>query len=185
MIDFTFSTIENVEQRSELQDFYAENYKRFMYIAMQRLNDDEENAADVIQEVFSDIADKPEIFFNVPKAERVTFVDILVRNTAISTFKKEHNRTNILRELDEDMVDESIQIENDALTKFTREELVKYILTLPERQRTVYKLRVITGLSIDEIAEQLEISRETVNWHLKTARKNIRNFIEKGINGNE
>lgn len=184
MIGITFSTITDDVQRNELQVFYAENYKRFMYIAMQKVND-EENAADVIQEVFSDIADKPEIFFNVPKGERVTFVDILVRNTAISTFKKELNRTNKLQELREDIVDESMRIEDDAITKDTREELVKYILTLPEQQRTVYKLRVITGFSISEIAEQLEISIETVNWHLKAARKSIRNFIDERNKCNE
>ena len=100
MIDFILSTIENEEQRSELQIFYAENYKRFVYIALQKVND-ENTAEDVIQEVFSDIADKPDIFFNVPKEERITFVDILVRNTAIGTFKKERNRTSKLEELDE------------------------------------------------------------------------------------
>ncbi len=184
MFDFILSTIENEEQRSELQIFYAENYKRFIYIALQKVND-ENTAEDVIQEVFSDIADKPEIFFNVPKAERITFVDILVSNTAIGTFKKERNRTSKLEELDEELVDESVHIEDDLLAKITREELVKYILTLPERQRTVYKLRIITGLSISDIAAQLEISSETVNWHLKMARKNIRNFLEIGEYVNE
>ena len=184
MIDFILSTIEKEEQRSELQIFYAENYKRFVYIALQKVND-ENTAEDVIQEVFSDIADKPEIFFNVPKAERITFVDILIRNTAIGTFKKERYRTSKLEELDEELVDESVHIEDDLLTKVTREELVKYILTLPERQRTVYKLRVIIGLSISDIAAQLDISSETVNWHLKMARKNIRNFLEKGEYVNE
>lgn len=184
MIDFILSTIENEEQRNELQIFYAENYKRFIYLALQKVND-ENTAEDVIQEVFSDIADKPDIFFNVPKEERITFVDILVRNTAIGTFKKERNRTSKLEELDEELVDESVRIEDDFLAKVTREELIKYILTLPERQRTVYKLRVITGLSISDIAAQLEISSETVNWHLKMARKNIRNFLEKGEYVNE
>ncbi len=184
MLDIAFSTITDDVQRNELQDFYTENYKRFMYIAMQKV-DDEEVAADVIQEVFSYIADKPEKFFNVAEAERVTYVDILVRNIAISTFKKERYRKSKLQKLDEEMADEGVRIEDDAVAKNTHKELVKYILTLPEQQRTVLKLRVITGLSISEIAEQLEISCETVNWHLKMARKNIRNFIKKGINGNE
>lgn len=184
MVDVAFAAIENEEQRNELEIFYAENFKRFMCIAVQKVND-LDIAADVIQEVFSDIADKPEIFFNVPKEERATFVDILVRNTAISTFKKERYRTSKLDELDKDMIDESVRIEDDVIAKNTREELVKYILTLPERQRVVLKLRVITGLSADEIAEQLKISRETVNWHLKKARKSIKNFIEKGTNNGE
>lgn len=184
MIDMTFSTITDDVQRNELQVFYAENYKRFMYIAMQKVND-EENAEDVIQEVFSDIADKPEIFFDVPKEKRVTFVDILVRNTAIGTFKKERHRTSKLQELHENIVDESIRIEDRAVTKNTLDELLEYILTLPEQQRTVYKLRVIIGLSISEIAEQLKISDETVNWHLKIARKNIRNFIDERDKCNE
>lgn len=184
MLDLVLSTITDDVQRNELQAFYTENYKRFMYIAMQKVKN-KECAEDVIQEVFSDIADRPEIFFNVPKAERVTFVDILVRNTAIGTFKKERNRTSMLEELNEELVDESVRIENDLLVKITREELVKYILTLPEQQRTVYKLRVITGLPISDIAAQLKISPETVNWHLKMARKNIRSFLEKGRNVNE
>lgn len=179
MLDVSFSIIADDTERNELQIFYTENYKRFMYIAMQKVKN-KEYAEDVIQEVFSDIADKPEIFFNVPKAERVTFVDILVRNTAIGTFKKEHYRTSKLQELDEEIADESVRIEDDLLAKITREELVKYILTLPEQQRTVYKLRVITGLSISNIAAQMEISPETVNWHLKMARKNIRIFLKKG-----
>lgn len=184
MLNMTFATIEDDVQRNELQVFYAENYKRFIHIAIQKVKN-KDNAEDVIQEVFSDIADKPEIFFNVPKAERVTFVDILVRNTAIGTFKKESYRTSKLQELREDIVDESVRIEDDAITKNIREELVKYILTLPEQQRTVYKLRIITGLSISDIAEQLKISPETVNWHLKMARKNIRNFIDERNKCNE
>lgn len=184
MIDFTFSTITNDVQRNELQVFYVEYYKRFMCIAMQKVKH-KEDAEDVIQEVFSDIADKPEIFFDVPKEKRVTFVDILVRNTAIGTFKKEHHRKSKLQELDENIVDESMQIEESAVTKSTLDELLKYILTLPEQQRTVYKLRVIIGLSILEIAEQLKITDETVNWHLKMARKNIRNFIDERNKYNE
>ncbi len=179
MFDATFSIIEDEDQRNELQIFYADNYRRFIHIAMQKVKSND-NAEDVIQEVFSDIADKPEIFFNVPQGERVTYVDVLVRNTAISTFKKERNRTDRLEELDEEIADESVQIEDEALAKVTREELVNYILTLPERQKAVIELRVIMKISVSEIAERLGVSVETVNWHLKTARKNIRNFIEKG-----
>lgn len=178
MIDAVLLNIENEEQRNELAIFYEKYKKRLYSIALSKIHN-EIDAEDAVQEVFSDIADKPEIFFNVPENERVTFVDILVRNTAISTFKKELNRTSKLEALNEDMVDESARTEDDVITKNAHEELVKYILTLPEKQRVVFKLRVITGLSADEIAEQLKISRETVNWHLKMARKNIRNFIDE------
>lgn len=47
MLDMTFATIEDDVQRNELQVFYAENYKRFMYIAMQKVNDEENVAGGV------------------------------------------------------------------------------------------------------------------------------------------
>lgn len=40
MIDLAFSTITDDVQHNELQVFYSENYKRFMYIAMQKVNDE-------------------------------------------------------------------------------------------------------------------------------------------------
>ena len=98
MVGMTFSTITDDVQRNELQIFYTDNYKRFIYIALQKVQNTLD-AEDVIQEVFSDIADKPEIFFKIPKSQRVTFVDILVRNTAIGAFKKERNRISKLQEL--------------------------------------------------------------------------------------
>ena len=58
------------------------------------------------------------------------------------------------------------------------------IYKLPEQTRKIVLL-TLEGVSNPKIAEQLKISRETVKWHLKTARKNIRNFIDERNKCNE
>ncbi|MCU0646474.1 MAG: sigma-70 family RNA polymerase sigma factor [Gemmatimonadaceae bacterium] len=45
---------------------------------------------------------------------------------------------------------------------------------LPPRQRSIVMLFDVDGLSGAEIAEQLEVSQETVRWHLHQARKTLR-----------
>lgn len=61
MIDAVLLNIENEEQRNELAIFYEKYKKRLYSIALSKIHN-EIDAEDAVQEVFSDIADKPEIF---------------------------------------------------------------------------------------------------------------------------
>ncbi|MCU0634909.1 MAG: sigma-70 family RNA polymerase sigma factor [Gemmatimonadaceae bacterium] len=49
---------------------------------------------------------------------------------------------------------------------------------LPPRQRTIVMLYDVDGLSGAEIAEQLDVTQETVRWHLHQARKTLRPVLE-------
>ena len=50
---------------------------------------------------------------------------------------------------------------------------------LPPATRTVFNLFLWDDFSPSEIASELEISIDTVRWHIKMARKLIRQQIEK------
>ena len=64
------------------------------------------------------------------------------------------------------------------LLQITDEVLEK----LPKQQQVVFRMSRLEGLNYDEIAEQLNISRNTVKNHLVQAVKNIRfHFDKKGI----
>ena len=64
------STIENEEQRSELSVFYQKYYKHLYSIALSKLHN-EFDAEDAVQNAFSQIADKPEKFFEISPNKRV------------------------------------------------------------------------------------------------------------------
>ena len=62
MISVALAILENERQREELSEFYEKYKRRFYAIAFEHVHNQEE-AEDAVQDAFSAIADKPEIFF--------------------------------------------------------------------------------------------------------------------------
>jgi RNA polymerase sigma-70 factor (ECF subfamily) len=63
-----------------------------------------------------------------------------------------------------------ISVSADALENLTFKELVLVIQSLPAMTRTVFNLYVFDGFNHGQIAEQLEISEKTSQWHVHKAR---------------
>jgi RNA polymerase sigma factor (sigma-70 family) len=79
---------------------------------------------------------------------------------------------------------ESIQefeLSDESNEKESREIEVKMVFTfleaLPEKQREVFQLREVEGLTYEEIAEYLEISLDQVKVNLHRARKSLRDYL--------
>jgi RNA polymerase sigma-70 factor (ECF subfamily) len=68
--------------------------------------------------------------------------------------------------------------EDIIITRENRELVQQAIYQLPEQQRRVYKLHREAGLTYDEIATELHISRNTVKEHLRRAVTAIRAYLE-------
>ncbi|MEX2569623.1 MAG: RNA polymerase sigma factor [Cyclobacteriaceae bacterium] len=52
-----------------------------------------------------------------------------------------------------------------------------FLKDLPEKQREVFQLREVEGLTYEEIADYLEIPQEQVKVNLHRARKKLREFL--------
>lgn len=89
MIDAVLLTMENEEQRNELAVFYSKYKERFCWIASSKLKNPRD-AEDAVQEVFSEIADKPEKFFDLTPADRLAYIDVMVRNVSVEMFKAKY-----------------------------------------------------------------------------------------------
>lgn len=176
MFDATFAVIENENQRSELAEFYSQSKNRLYFIAMSKLHNKEE-AEDAVQEAFSRIADKPELFFDIPPEKRLAYADVMVKNISIDMFNAKNKLPS--EQLSEQLEDESVSLENALFDKISRDEVVEFINKLPPLQRNVLVLRCFFDLSIDETAQRLNISLTVATKRLALARKAIRKFIEE------
>lgn len=176
MLDATFSVIESEEQRNELAVFCSKYKNRFYYIALSKLHNAEE-AEDAVQEVFSEIADKPESFFDIAPEKRISYIDVMVRNISIDMYKAKA-RTPV-EQLDEQIEYVSVSLDDELLGKIARNEIAAFINKLPSMQHNVLMLHCFFGLSIDEVSQKLGISLTAANKLLTRARKAIREFIDE------
>lgn len=148
--------------------------KRVFGVALKALKS-ESDAEEVVQDVFLAVWQARENLFHVNDPEGYLFTityntiyahlrkisrDRQLLNTLINYFPGKQNTTRDL--VDAHEVDRLI---NRAIDQ------------LPAQQRTVYELNRREGLSYDEIADRLNLSRNTVRNHLAEAMKRIRSFL--------
>ncbi len=62
--------------------------------------------------------------------------------------------------------------------EWTDAHLKQLLLTVPESSRVVFNLFALDGFSHKEIGEMLGISEQTSKWHVKMARKKLKNALE-------
>lgn len=102
-------------------------------------------------------------------------------NTLIDEYRKKKNYLSHIssketeRELD---IHSDVSI-NEAESDMGYENILKLIKCLPEISGRVFNLYVIDGFNHKEIGELIGISEGTSKWHLSTARKILREKLEK------
>jgi RNA polymerase sigma factor (sigma-70 family) len=74
--------------------------------------------------------------------------------------------------------------EDESPDKSEEVEMVfRFLETLPEKQREIFQLREVEGLTYEEIAEYLEISLDQVKVNLHRARKTLKDYLTQHRNG--
>ncbi|MEM6813808.1 MAG: RNA polymerase sigma-70 factor [Bacteroidota bacterium] len=71
------------------------------------------------------------------------------------------------------------EVEERINLKELEEKLKAYVETLPEKRKVVFTLSRFKGLSNKEIAEKLDISQRTVEWHISNALNQLRQNFDK------
>lgn len=73
-----------------------------------------------------------------------------------------------------DILDQ-VKEEPPKLTKEQKEIIIKLFLVLSERERDCFIMHAANGMSMQEIAEELGISKSTVQTHIERARQKAEN----------
>jgi RNA polymerase sigma-70 factor (ECF subfamily) len=106
------------------------------------------------------------------------YLFVTAKNHALNQLEKMANERKGKNQLDALPANLGADPEEEFLYKESLALVTEAINQLPEQQRIVFQLSRERGLSREEIAEQLDISPNTVKNHLGTARKKIQQYLQ-------
>ena len=102
-------------------------------------------------------------------------------NSLIDEYRKnkKYNEKIIKSNKDSELDYYSVGTSNEAESNLGVDNIMQLIQELPEITACVFNLFVLEGYSHKEIGEKLSMSDGTSKWHLSTARKQLREKLEK------
>lgn len=179
MISVALAILDSEESRNELSDFYEKYKHRFYAIAYEHLHK-VQDSEDAVQEAFLRVVDNPNKFFEMSNQERVRFVDGIVRHVSVDIFKKKQKNNAVsIDDIGDDIMSGTISPEEKYITDASADELVQFVLTLPESQRQALFMYIHEKLSYSEISKILGISEDLARKRVSNARKAIKDFAER------
>lgn len=155
--------------------FYSHYQKILAFIC--RLTRSSATAEDIVQDVFVKIWEKREVLAGVDRFD--AYVYVLCRNHTLNMLKRMAYERTKISELKAEM---SLSSQRDlAAVEDYYQLLDQAIEELPPQQQKVYILSRHKRLKYREIAQQMELSSETVKKYLKLATRSITGYLRTNI----
>lgn len=166
--------LQRIALKSDQAAFRAifDRYKDRFYAAALKMTHSPDTAEDIVQEVFVHLWLHRSALADIQNP--VSYLFTTVYNTISQYFKKLAAEKNMKISFGEKTISSENTTEQNMAVKESRQWLQNIVNHLPSQQQLIYKLSKQDGLSRNEIAEQLNISPNTVKNHLLKAMKFIR-----------
>ena len=171
--------LDDIDQANELEEIYRLNADRFYAIAFSRLQN-KHDAEDAVQEAFLRIANNPKNLFKIPAHKKVAYIDVIIRNISCDMLETKNKKTRA--GFYENYADVSNLPDDIVIDDISAEELIKYIMSMPNAKKDVMFLKISYGYSNSQIAEVLGISETTVRKRISDAYKLIKDFLDSRNN---
>lgn len=154
-------------------EIYDRYWDRLLAVAYNRL-DDLYDAEECVQDVFCKfwaLRDK----FELQGKDLGVYLVQAVRNQVFTVLRRRYRQREKMNEIPlfEDV--DLITPERQLIVRELKNSFDDAINALPPQCKIVYKMQREQGMAIQEIAEKLDISENTVKSHLKKANRDIRN----------
>ncbi len=143
---------------------YAAAYKRLL---------DPDQSKDIVQDIFTYVWINREnlIIENVP-----AYFSVAVRNRVFKLAAKQKNQSPFLSIL-ENIPEKNIDSDKNMLWKEVLLAYENLLNTLPEQRRKIFRMRFDNDLPTNRIAEQLGLSRKTVQNQIRLAVEQIKHTL--------
>ena len=158
--------------RKDVESLFKTHYTEMHHLALTLLFDEAESK-DVVSEVFSNLLSGRTI---VRTDNARAFLLASVRHRCLNVLQHKQVQERFVRLLTEesgalvckDTVEEQMQME----------ELMRYVKeNLSPMEQNVFRLRYLQEMTCQEVAEALNVSRQTIHAHLKQSVEKIRKFF--------
>nr|WP_294994219.1 sigma-70 family RNA polymerase sigma factor [uncultured Sediminibacterium sp.] len=165
------------DEEGALTELYSRYWKQLYNAVFARLKN-QEQAQDIVQDVFADLWQRrgqvkiENIGGYLQTACKFQVYKIVSRKKAGPAFF----------ELFETLGGGSYEAEEKIRQKDLLWLFAKWIDTLPEKRRNIFKLHYVEGLSSQEIAEKLHLSPKTVRNQLGTSLESFRSELSRFLN---
>jgi len=135
-----------------------------------------ELAEELIQDIFVNLWINRQAFSAVSNPSSYLFS--IANRQSLKYLKKVANNARILKSITEFSETSTNQTEEQIIFRESLDAVNVAVQQLPAQRRLIWELSRNQGLSHDQIAEQLQISKNTVKNQMVHATKYIRNFLD-------
>lgn len=138
---------------------------------------DRDEAEEIVQDFFVNVWTARKSIHQSTSLKSYFFVS--VKNRAFNYLKKEQIREKTMNQLKE-MVEKDMLFHPDLFVESElQHEITKAMEKLPARTREIFMMSRFKGVSNDEIATQLELSKRTVETQISNALKILREELKE------
>ena len=158
--------------RSQIECLFKTHYTQMYHLALTLLFDEAESK-DVVSEVFASLLSGSTIV----KADNAkAFLLASVRHRCLNVLQHKQVQERFARLLTEDT--DTFVSDNTVEEEMQMEELMRYVReNLSSLELQIFRLHYLKEMTCQEVAEALNVSRQTVHTHLKQTVEKIRKYF--------
>ena len=158
--------------RKDVESLFKTHYAQMYHLALTLLFDEAESK-DVVSEVFASLLNDSAI---VRTDDARAFLLTSVRHRCLNVLQHKQVQERFARLLTEDS--DTLMKDNTVEEQMQMEELMRYVQdNLSPLEQNIFRLRYLQEMTCQEVAEALNVSRQTVHTHLKQTVKIIRKYF--------
>lgn len=139
-------------------------YEHALYVYALHLTKNEDDAKDLVQEIFFKLIKNPALIKNVKEDKIKSYLVVSITNQFITNIKKSKKfiHTNM-----SEFSDELFETDSVAIDKILSKELDFQLSHIPDTYKLIAYLRYIEGKKINEISDDEKIPQGTIGVYLR------------------
>lgn len=153
------------------------HYKKRLFPFVLKMTHSEDQAEELVQEIFIQLWLSRSAFKTIQYP--TSYIFQIASNKTLNHLKKVASNTGLIEKAFYGQPEWSTNTEDTIAFRESRAMIDSAVSELPSQRQLIYRLSREEGLSLDEIAERLNLSRSTVKNQLGHALRSIRDFLEQ------